>query len=50
VPNTNEQAAIAGMKHMKAEGLSLRQIAEAVRARGFDVSHVTVGRVLRDNR
>lgn len=48
VPNEAEQAAIRQMKAMKAQGKSLRIIAESVRSMGHHLSHVSVGRVLRD--
>lgn len=46
VPRQDEQRAISDMIAMKAAGASLRKIAEAMQAKGFAVSHVTVGRVL----
>lgn len=49
VKNMSEQTAIVGMKNMKAAGLSLRAISEAVREMGHDLSHTAVARVLRDN-
>lgn len=48
VPNAAEQGAIAKMQAMKAEGRSLRDIASAMKAEGFNVSHVSVARILRD--
>ena len=49
VPRPGEQEAIALMKRMRAEGKSLRAIAQAVTAMGMPLSHVSVDRVLRDN-
>lgn len=49
VPLPGEQEAIATMKRMKAEGMSLRAIAVALRASGHSLSHTAVARVLRDN-
>ena len=49
VPRPGEQEAIAQMKAMKAEGMSLRAIAAAVKAMGHNLSHTAVARVLRDN-
>lgn len=48
IPNAAEQEAIARMKAMRAEGLSLRAIAAAVQGEGFNVSHVSVARILKD--
>jgi DNA invertase Pin-like site-specific DNA recombinase len=45
-PVPEEQDAINRMIAMKAEGKSLRAIRDTIRAEGFNVSHVTVGRVL----
>ena len=49
VPREGEQEAIVVMKRLKAEGKSLRAIAEAVKAMGHNLSHTAVARVLRDN-
>lgn len=47
VEDDAEQAAIATMRRLKADGLSLRKISEAVLAdHGMRLSHVSVGRVL----
>jgi DNA invertase Pin-like site-specific DNA recombinase len=46
VPIPEEQAAIADMVTMRAEGLSLMAIRDAMRARGFEVSHETVRKCL----
>ncbi len=48
VPRSDQQEAIAKMKQMKAQGMSLRTIAAAVRAKGHSLSHTAVARVLRD--
>lgn len=48
VANAAEQEAIARMRSMKADGRSLRDIASAMKAEGFAVSHVTAARILRD--
>lgn len=48
VPHAAEQEAIARMQSMKAEGMSLRTIAAAVKAEGFAVSHVAVARILKE--
>jgi putative DNA-invertase from lambdoid prophage Rac len=42
-----EQAAIADMVAMRAQGLALRPIAEAMRAKGHAISHEGVARVLK---
>ncbi len=49
VPRPGEQEAIAKMKRMKGEGMSLREIAAAMRADGHSLSHTAVARVLRDH-
>lgn len=43
-----QQEAISVMRTMRADGASLRTIAEAMRARGHAVTHMAVRRVLRD--
>ena len=48
VPNAAEQQAIAKMQTMKASGKSLRDISAAVKAEGFNLSHVSVARIFRD--
>lgn len=48
VPNAAEQQAIARMQVMKADGKSLRDISTAVKAEGFNLSHVSVARIFRD--
>jgi putative DNA-invertase from lambdoid prophage Rac len=49
VPDAAEQAAIAKMKAMHAAGAGLRVIAAAMKVHGHKLSHVSVGRILRDN-
>jgi hypothetical protein len=46
IPNDREQAALADMARMRAEGASLRDIAEAVKGRGLSISHQSVKRAL----
>ncbi len=46
VPVPEEQDAIEAMRQMRADGASLRKIADEIRKRGFAVSHETVGKVL----
>lgn len=48
VPNEAEQQEIGKMQTMRAEGQSLRAIAAAVQAEGFNVSHVAVARILKE--
>lgn len=48
VENAAEQGAIARMQSMKAEGKSLRDISTTIKAEGFNLSHVSVARILRD--
>ena len=48
VPNAAEQEAIGRMQSLRAAGKSLRAIAAAVQAEGFNVSHVAVARILKD--
>lgn len=48
VPNAAEQQAIAKMQAMRAGGRSLRDIASAVKADGFQVSHVSIARILKE--
>jgi hypothetical protein len=46
-PDHAQQAALADMRKLAAEGLATRAIADVVRERhGIAVSHVTVGKVL----
>jgi putative DNA-invertase from lambdoid prophage Rac len=47
VPHEGEQEAIRDMAALRAEGRPLRAIAEAVRAKGFRISHEGVKGVLR---
>ena len=47
VPDEREQAAIAEMQALRAEGKSLRTIAAAMRESGFTISHEGVAEVLR---
>jgi putative DNA-invertase from lambdoid prophage Rac len=46
VENPEEQAAFADMRKLSAKGLSLRKIAEKMRARGFVLTYQTVKGVL----
>jgi DNA invertase Pin-like site-specific DNA recombinase len=46
VPIPEEQDAIERMKRLRAEGLSFRDISAAMIADGFEVSHVTVGKIV----
>ena len=46
VPVPEEQAAIVAMRKMRADGASLRKIAEEIQKLGFAISHETVGKVL----
>lgn len=48
VERADEQIAIARMQAMKAAGKSLRDIASVMKGEGFNVSHVSVARILRD--
>jgi DNA invertase Pin-like site-specific DNA recombinase len=50
VRDETEQAAIADMVAMRAQGLALRPIAEAMRAKGHAISHEGVARVLKGAR
>jgi len=50
VPHEAEQAAIAEMAALKAQGLSLRAIAAEMQARGFQISHEGVAGVLKARR
>ena len=50
VPHEGEQEAIRDMAALRAEGRPLRAIAEAVRAKGFRISHEGVKGVLRSQR
>jgi hypothetical protein len=44
-----QQAAIRQMRRMKDRGLSLREIAAAMRSAGIKISHMTVRNVLASN-
>ena len=46
VEDPAEQKAIATMRKMRAKGASLMAIRDAVRAKGFAISHETVRMVL----
>lgn len=46
IPDTAEQSAIGRMMEMRREGRSLRAIADAIKAEGFALSHVGVGKVI----
>jgi len=48
VPVPEQQAAIERMKVLRAEGLSLRAIAEAMKAGGVPISHVGVANALEE--
>ena len=48
VEDPSEQAAIVVIKSMKADSKSLRAIATAVQAKGLQLSHTAVARVLRE--
>jgi putative DNA-invertase from lambdoid prophage Rac len=50
VPHQAEQQAIKEMAVLRAQGMPLRAIAEAVRANGVTISHEGVSRVLRVTR
>ena len=47
VPDEREQAAIAQMRALRAEGKSLRAIAAAMQEAGFSISHEGVAEVLK---
>jgi putative DNA-invertase from lambdoid prophage Rac len=47
VPHEAEQEAIRDIGRLKAQGEPLRAISEALRAKGFAISHEGVSRVLR---
>ena len=47
VPHEAEQEAICEMVELRAQGRSLRAIADAVRANGHRISHEGVARVLK---
>jgi DNA invertase Pin-like site-specific DNA recombinase len=47
IPDEDEQAAIRETKRLRAEGMALRPIAEAMRAKGHKISHEGVAGVLR---
>jgi DNA invertase Pin-like site-specific DNA recombinase len=46
IPDAAEQAAIGRMMELRREGRSLRAIADIIKAKGFVLSHVGVGKVL----
>ena len=46
LPDEKEQAAIATMRTMKADGASLMDIRDHLRARGFRISHESVQKIL----
>ena len=46
VEHPEQQEAIVTMRGLKAEGKSLRAIADTMKARGFAISHAGVGKVL----
>lgn len=46
VPIPEEQAAIEKMRRLRDNGLSFRDISAEIIADGFEVSHVTVGKIL----
>lgn len=48
VPDEAEQKAINRMISLRDEGKSLRAIAEAIKADGFTLSHVSISRILRE--
>jgi len=47
VPDEREQAAIAQMRALRAEGQSLRAIAAVLKEQGFSISHESVAEVLK---
>jgi DNA invertase Pin-like site-specific DNA recombinase len=47
IPDKDEQAAIREIKRLRAKGMALRPIAEAMRAKGHKISHEGVAGVLR---
>jgi len=47
VPEASEQSAIARMRALRGEGLSLRAIRDRLAAEGMKVSHVAVGNALK---
>ena len=50
VPHEAEQEAIREIKRLKAQGKALRAISEAMKAKGFVISHEGVSRVLKAQR
>ena len=46
VPDPEEQRALEDIRRMKAEGVSLRTIADTLKARGLSISHQSVKRAL----
>ena len=49
VPNSEQQKIIVRIVALRNTGKSLRAISELLRSEGVQVSHVTVGRILRDS-
>jgi DNA invertase Pin-like site-specific DNA recombinase len=47
IPHDGQQNAIREMKRLRAQGMALRPIAEAMRAKGYQISHEGVAGVLR---
>jgi len=47
VPNKMQQEAIIDMVQLRRQGLSLRAVAQAMAAKGFDLSHFGVQRIIR---
>jgi hypothetical protein len=50
VADEHEHEAITEMMVLKAEGRSLRAIAQVMTAKGFKISHETVAAILRANK
>jgi putative DNA-invertase from lambdoid prophage Rac len=50
IPDDAEQAAIAEMLELQARGLSLRAIAAEMQAKGHQISHEGVARILKARR
>ena len=46
IPHPEEQAALAVARTLRKEGASTREAARALQARGFRISHVTLGKAL----
>lgn len=47
VPESEQQQAIGEARRLKAAGHSLRSIADALSSQGYQISHVSVGRILK---